>query len=560
MKFFAPLYVIVAGLAALFIIQPVTLVYALLFSFGFGFPLVFVPSAALYLTALWPAVLAKWRGFSWPRALAIAAAGVLAVALLPGMAARMLAGHDAAAVLSKDVLGRLASPPRAIEFEQVRRGDVVRVDSLRLAPCDALCQNLLLAREVDAIRISSLLLKRAPDVHIVYTYEERPDCPRAFADAKTALKTTQHAASHGRCIIASIGAEWAPGTKILISETREGWRSTILLLHTAGDLTRYEVLVFEAGAWQLRARTTELRTKVLRTPLLFGFPDSYGFNLRPGWERTLITYNNSDRTSVARASLGYRAEPGAEPPAELPIETITRILSRPGSEPFGPELMVPIDKHLKQMRTQKTLSPEDIKLLEILVADKRVTDHRELSLIMSRHPEAGAGMIKSILERLEVPTPEERGHNQAIMAWILARAPIGSLIPHAERILAVANSSGDWHIAPVLRVLGRIGVDPTELLRIRLRNRSHNVREQAAYAVCVADEIWGRELAPDLLAVLEAYRKRSLGGNSDIVWALKGLKRWGRGSEADQFEAQLSGMDARHVEYRMKSTPACEDV
>lgn len=544
MKFFSIIYLIIAGLGLMFVWAPHTLVYALLLTFGLAYPLLYAPAAAVYLTALWPAVLVQRINGSWGFPLALAALCLSAVAFGPGLLANMIAPRDAAPILAQDIVARFGGPPpREIEFERPSRYQGGSDEPLQRADCDALCQTLLLTREVDSVRVTGIRYDRRP-LHVVYSYQQRADCPRAFADAATALPATKMALSRGECIVPTINGPSTPNVKIVTSESGKGWASSSTLLHTAGDMTRFEVFVSEAGQWHLLSKTTELRTKVLRMPLLLGFPNSYGLELKPGWERAPVVFNKSDTTSVARASLGYRASPAPTPPPETPLDTIARILERPGTEPIGPELMAPINDYLTAMQKQATLSPADINLLERLVADRRITDHLRVSLVVQRHPQAGAGMVSSILDRLEIPIGEATGHNHNRLAWILVRVPIENLRPHAERILAAAEKSDQWHMSPLLIVVGRFDIDPTNLLRRGLAAASNTVREAAAAGVCLAADPWAAALTPDLRGILEFYRGRRHGGNKDLVLALRILHRSGYESEIEPFLSSLPEHDA----------------
>lgn len=547
MTAFSVLYLIVAGLGLMFVWQPLTLIYALLFTGGLAYPLLYAPAAAVYLTTLWPAIIVQRLSGRWSFSSALAAICLTALAFGPGLLASKIASRDAAPILAQDIVARFdGSPPREIEFERPSRNQGGPDDPLRTADCDALCQTLLLTREADSVRITPVPRARRP-LHVVYSYQQRADCPRAFADAATALPATKMALSRGECIVPAINGPWIPSVKIVTSESSKGWASSAALLHTAGDMTRFDVFTSETGQWRLLSRTTELRTKVLRMPLLLGFPNSYGLDLKPGWERTQVVFNTSDTTRVARAVLGYRASPAPTPPPESQLDTIARILKRPGTEPIGPELMAPINDYLTEMRKQATLSPADIDLLERLVADRRISDHLRVFLVVQRHPHAGAGMIPSILDRLEIPIDQAKGHNHSHLAGMLALAPIEYLRPQAKRILAVAETSDQWHMSPLLTVVGRFDIDPTALLRRRLASDSNTVREAAAMGVCLASDPWATTLVPNLRGILELYRGRRYGGNKDIVLALRILNHRGYEAEIDPFLSTLTEHDARRI-------------
>jgi hypothetical protein len=540
------LYAFITAVSIISLAVPNVLLVVLLFSFGLLFPILFVPTLWVYLTALLPAVLGWHAGSSRLATAAIALLGVSVVALVPGLAARWAVQIDARPILALDIAGHLPDWPRQIEFERPARYYGGLDDPLRTAACDQLCQTLLLSRAVDAVRVSAIEKIRKPMPAVVYSYEERATCPKAFPDAAAALPATQMAASRGRCIVAAVAGQWTPGVKVVTTEQADGWRPRWQFLSSARDLTRQEVLVAGNGGWQLISRRTELRAKILRIPLLLGFPFSTGMHLGPGWERTAITINKTDPADALAATLGFRGEmpdPGGEPV----LVTIDRILTAEGNDKLGPELMAVINRHLESLRPKPALSPEDVALVGRLIANRRVTDHFRVFVLLERHPAAAAGMVSDILDRLEEPVPEAVGHNHSHLSWVLARAPIDSLKPLAPRILEVASRSDEWPLSPLLRVTGRLGVDPTYLLTRRLNAKSHYVREAAAMGVCTADEPWASALAPHVETILDQYRGKSYGGNTDLVIALKIMRRAGRSAAVSAFLTTLSEADARRI-------------
>ncbi len=555
-RVFLVVYLVVAIPAAVFVAFPAILLIVLLFTFGLAFPLALLPAVAVYLTALWPAVLV-WRDGHRALAAMIAAAALAITAIAPGLLAAVLAKSEAAAILAGDVEGRLPSAPRAIEIETAASFSGGSDEPLRKAPCNETCQTLLLGRDVDAVRIRTVTGGRRAKVQtIVYSYEERPACPKAFADAKTALPATQVAAAHGRCLVPTINGDWTPVVRLVIAKQRKGWKSRAPLLYTDGDRTRYELQVAEGASWRVVSRATELRTKALMIPLVLGFPNSYGLELRSGWERTTLVFGATDAAAILRASAGYRVALPEPPPPEPIHKTIDRILSAGGDEPLGPELMAVINHHLDTLRgQQRELSPQDVALLQRLLANKRVVDHFHVSEALRRHPEVAAPVIGDILDRLEKPVSEAHGHNHSHLAWIVARAPIESVRPYGQRILKIADMSDQWHLAPLLRIAGRLDVDGSDLLRRRLKAASRSVREAAVVGVCAADQPWATALAPAVEGILDYYRGKRWGGNGDLIVALKIMKRNERDAEVEAFLRTLPENDARRIKARLARRP-----
>ncbi|NVO17901.1 MAG: hypothetical protein HXX10_28100, partial [Rhodoplanes sp.] len=487
-----------------------------------------------------------------------AVAALAATALLPGFLADRLARHDAAGVSAGDVSGRLAVPPRAIEIDMRASFQGGPDEPLRRAPCDEICQALLLGREVDAVRIRAVDAGGQRVVQsIVYSYAERPACPPAFAEAKTALPVTQAAATRGRCIVAAIDGAWTPGVRLVVREERNGWLSSVPWLHTAGTLTRWEIEALEGPGWRLVARATELRTGVLTVPLVVGYPNSYGLELRPGWERRERVFGATSAAAVLRAATGLRVTMPDPDPPEPARQTIDRILSSGGDAPLGPELMAVINAHLDTLRG--ALSPEDVALLQRLLASKRIVDHFRIYLALERHPDVAAPVIGDILDKLAIPVDESKGHDHSHLAWIVVRAPIDSVKPYGERVLAVAGMSDQWHLAPLLEIVGRLDADGSDLLARRLNAKSDTVRLAAAVGVCAADQPWAAGLVPTVEALIERNRGKSFRGD-EVVVASKTMQRHGHGAAADAFLATLPEQDARRIAVRLSRPPTGNPV
>lgn len=550
LKAFAINYLVVAGLTVALVAFPSLLFPIFVVTGPVALPLLFVPTVAVYLTVLWPAVLV------WSMGLRVTAAGLAVVTLAiaavgPGLLARRLAERDAKLVLATDINGRLSSPPRAIEFEVPPTPFADRFKPLRNAPCDEACQILLLGREVDAVRVRGVWPKTRHSLSpVVYTYQERPSCPKAFDEGKTALPVTQIAASQGRCIVPIVDGEWAPGIKFIVSKESEGWTSSEPLLHTAGDLTRYELWTAEGQDWRIVSRTTELRTKVLSIPLLF----SYWQNLQLGGERRKLVFGATNAAEVLRAAAGYRLTMPDPGPAEPIQQTIDRILSSGGDEPLGPELMAVIDQHLDTLRSKRELPPDDIALLHRLLSNKRVVELFHYYQVIQRRPGLAAPLIGEMLNRLEKPD-DGKGFNHSFLTWMVVRAPIESVKPHGARVVRIAEKSDRWEFAPLLRVVGRLDVDGSDLLARRLKAPSHEVREAAAVGVCAADQPWAVDLLPAVEGILEYYRQKRSGGNGDLIVALKIMKRRGRDAEVDNFLRTLPDTDARLIRASLTRAP-----
>lgn len=546
MRWLPPLYVVVTIISAAVALVPDLSVYLVLFTLGLGLPLLFAPTVLLYMTASWPLLAAIHARRRPRRDIPVALFILVAVALLPGALSRVVAQMDAASFVKDDAGSRLSTSLRRLEIERPARFYGGRFDPLATAPCDALCQALLLNRELDEIRVSVRGASGSATGRsaVVYSYARRSGCPRAFASADLSLHETQRRASRGECIIAKIDAAWSPSPKLTVTTGRD-WPASLAWLHRDRRFTRYEL--FESsqpGALRL-ALQTDLETSVLALPLTYGPLPSYGLEIRMGVRRTLFKPASQDIEAFLRRFTRLPVQPLLDSPEEPAIAAVERILSSSTSEPFGPELMASINRYIDKLSAISVPNDSQLSLLYRMMADARVTDHFRLSQYFQRRPHLAGPVIEPILELMERPAPESRGHDQSHLAWILVRTPIESLRPFASRILSTAALSTDWHYAPLMRIAGRLGTDPTELFLARLRGQQSHARANAIVGVCMADEPWRSRLVPEVEDILRRTTMQRYNGQTELGVALIML---GEESAAiTAFIARLSEQDAARL-------------
>jgi hypothetical protein len=131
---------------------------------------------------------------------------MLVVALGIPLANNIATRIAAANVAKDDRLEPGRQRPPTIEFV-VPPPSLGSLGPLMDAPCDAVCQRLLLGREVEWVRVSAVSGPRTGSRRVrasqVYSLEAREPCPQAFADAEAVLPETQQAQAQGNCITAN---------------------------------------------------------------------------------------------------------------------------------------------------------------------------------------------------------------------------------------------------------------------------------------------------------------------------------------------------------------------
>ena len=194
---FLVLYVLCGSATLVFLFSSTALsVFALYV--GMIFPplllVLFVPTAFVYMTAIWPSVLLRRSGASFSIALGLAAACSLTVAFGPPLLGRSLATRTGGAVAVANQAEPMQQTPRRISFarELVRHGP----DSpLFNAPCDGICQRLLLGREADLVLVKTLQKEACERQSL--TRRRRAACPPVFSIMEDTLPQTTAATVAG---------------------------------------------------------------------------------------------------------------------------------------------------------------------------------------------------------------------------------------------------------------------------------------------------------------------------------------------------------------------------
>jgi hypothetical protein len=528
---------------------PDWMIVILMLTFGLGIPLFFAPALAFYMTFLWPAVV-LYSGFGWRRFAGIVAViTLLTVSLVPpfraGIKARDFGSQNATTEVSKT----LSSMPTVLELVVPLNFYGGPDDMLRNAPCDAFCQRLLLSGAVRAVQVSTTQ-GTSKKISVVYRIQQNQSCPKAFGDGSIVLPETQDAASRGQCIYAKKVTGSQPSVRIEktveLNDTDDKH-----LFFVPKRSTTYTVSEYYNGSWRRRSKFVEYETEVLSYPLLPLFVGTGGLSMKSGWWRHDVVLNPVSPERVLEVSTKQKLKELPKVAMEPPVAFVKRVLSRPGSEPFGEEILVPIRNYLNTLRPRQTLSAEDKAIVQQLLGDRRFSGMAFLLSALEAEPELVIPLIPGLLNRLAVPIDESKGHDHNAIGWLIARAPIESVRPFSGQIIRIAESSDQWHVSPLLVVAGRLDADASDLLIRRLKAESWTVRGAAVNGICSADAALKARLLPELKAILAIYGGKHYGGNEDLELALTGLKNGGFEAEVESYLKLNEESDAKRLSYAM---------
>jgi hypothetical protein len=542
---------------------PDVLVMVLLFTFGLGIPLLFLNTVFLYFLAALPAlILLGKKQRQW--ALVAAASAVPAAALVPPLLSQQAATQKMEQLRADDRDARLAGTPTSVEIVGDPLSHGGPNDPLKNAPCDALCQRLLLSRRVDVVRVTRTREGRSvPRSQMEYVIEQRGNCPNAFGDSETMLPQARDAMVSGMCFVARAPEATALEARIVVRTTNSRAPANLRQDVAAATGVANEIRVLEIftpvpGGWALTLRQTQVKFSHWMVPLHLHFAPCGGMCLgRPVFGRTVRTLNPFDPDDLAMHAL--RVESGEPQDRLSSTARVMAILDRAG------EVLTDNQRHLIN-EWAKTLScnygtcppvtglNEDVTMR--LVKDRRVTDFLFIGNVIARNRRLLADNLDLFLDEMEARGANSQFSN--IIGAMFAKLDNDLLHPRRDRILDIISRNAWTWSRGIGIISGRLGVDTTSLISERLGRPASAAT--AALAACIADDAISRELVPSLLAYLRALPISDSRPNKAQRDAVKALARFGRFDEAKEVFLSRFPKSGEHSLPRQSATDVMRDV
>lgn len=232
--------------------------------------------------------------------------------------------------------------------------------------------------------------------------------------------------------------------------------------------------------------------------------------------------------------------------APNPIDVIETFLASEQSA-FGKDHATAVAKFAATLgpRRRKTpLTKREIDIAYRVLADRRFISIGPLTNRLRGKAHLFTGILPDLVARLEAQTPNELKHQKSRVGRFIAAMPPDAVKPYAARLITYVESQRGFHVATVMPILGRLGVDVTELFQRHLTaarsNKPHVKIWHVVQAICQADNAIAEPLLgelEDMLAHIPAadYRKH---GNF-ITRASRALIRHGRAERARQLTAKF---------------------
>jgi hypothetical protein len=500
LTFLAILFLLSAWFFVLSNVVPQLFLFALFVTAGLVWPLAFLNTVLLYLLAASPALLClRTKPYNWG---IVAGAAVLIpiVAVVPPLISQSLTFRHAERLLADDINTGVPEPPKSIELIAKARPYTGRRSPLGDTPCEALCQRLLLSRQVDLVRVQPDDAPRAID-GLDYVLEPRASCPDAFAETAVLLPETRDAVISGTCFVAQEPGPAPMAARIEIRKTSFPSPQNLLEnLSRMADVVRglqvLKISVAEPGGWSLKLKKTEVIFSHWTMPLRLHLAERGG---RPVFGSVVGTLNAFDPDELALRTLGIKE---VDPANRLsPAARVMAMLDRTGSFFALDEKRIVADWVNSVSCRHQACGPvagADEAVLQRLLKDSRTTYF--FGQEISRHPGFVTDNFDVVLDRMTASGANSLFSNAVGAA--VARLDIEKLRARRDRIMPLIRDN-DWKLPQGIGIVsGRLGVDTADLISERLARPAS--AETAAMAACMADVTIGQQLVPALLAYLRA--------------------------------------------------------
>ncbi|QUS38488.1 hypothetical protein RPMA_06315 [Tardiphaga alba] len=534
---------ILIGFCLLTSLFPAVYLFLLLFSLGLAYPLIYANTLLLFVLAALPALQCYSRNPGNKRRIVIAALLVPLIGIVLPQAVRVITTYNMQGLRAGDVERVLPSPPRQVELFGEPSVAIGNNTPVHRAPCDELCQSLLLSSQVDLVRVTRERAIGAPrPERLDYVLEQQSSCPSTFVDGQPVLQQSKDAISTGTCFVArQAGDEQLPlriARRIqTFDEPKNPAQDLTTIFTGVKRVTVMEVSTVAPSGWSLATRNTEVTFSYWATPLFVMLAPCHGMCVgAPVFRRVEHTLNAFDPVAYAFRVIGLK-QPA--PPAALgPAERVNAVLDRGDAALTDNQNELVREWAMHAMRAPcqfrrngcPPLDAADRATLVRLLKDRRVQEFSFITNVLDRNRDVAADQLDMLLDEMAA-----RGANSiytVAIGAVVARLDSDLLRARSDRFLPLIRDN-DWNKSRSLAMAaGRLGVDTSDLITERLKQPAS--AKSAGEAACMADEAIGRALVP---ALLEYLRSRPVSMDypqdaSQVV--VTALARYGHYQEAKE--------------------------
>lgn len=535
---------------------------------GLGLPLLFAPSALVYLLCLLPAF-----GF-WPSrgsrfiGVAVSLALVALVAVFPGILSRNEAQAIAEIAAMSD--RRVAEPVNARSMEILRPAVFDPnhgVFPFSSDPCPAECRYLLISGQMDWIRVNMTV------THWNGTGRNKTEQQLSTfvaASGRDCDPERRETPSDQRCVLVGPNSESDAAMLAVISQSVFKPGSGTLLT-TQRAMRRITLTMPRGREQKVVHQSTESVIATTFMPFLIGprfvgGMESAGFEIMRGSGRL-----NKISLRGALEDAGYdfanidhvveqpRSYKDNRPPSDTLTLEVVSILDLPGTQPFNRQQMDSINRWVTQARgfgSQRNPVPLTAiakAIMSRLITDPRVQYVGFIDQVLGRQPGFLGDLMPTILGELE-----KDGRPSDVLrsvARTVADLDAAALAPYAARIDAVRRTKFPIGNNPLLRAVGKLGSNPVPILALTPQDEHYAPKLDA---LCHAEKTWSGEILGATLAYMQTLDphdrvlRQKLDRVEPVMMRHGGWEQLGAIYSA-RFPDRLKRMDAR--ERRLRQYP-----
>jgi hypothetical protein len=437
---------------------------------GLAFPLLFSPTAFVYLLCLMPLAL-FWRNRNARVPGAIAAVAIVgAVALTPAYLSWQREHAIAGSLADLQVKPSKIQAFRSIEllkhanFSLDLSGSDFQNDA-----CDSICRSLIEHGEVDWIRVVIPTQNGDKPANVtLFVSGSGKDCAVPGSSSPSPANCVLIRADHGLSASLTLRLEDGYGNGIEAKNEEErhlyaaGWRRISAYDNTNGKSEK--VLLLQEQSFQVAVFPTII------TPGISGL-NSGGFELEHRTIRILpIDYAEAYRLLGFRAKLLVPAQRTSEEktwrrePTDSEIRDLISVLDLPGSESFNQAQSEIVDRWTRYARIYKVWNADRLELARRILADNRVEFTSWFDQVFAK-PEVATALLPIVLDEVESSNAANPRHAMKQALWHMPQLEPGILKANSAQIIKIIEAQRYGDFGPsFLATYAVIGENPLPLL------------------------------------------------------------------------------------------------
>jgi hypothetical protein len=493
--------------------------FAIFSIFSLGL-LLFLPTFWIYTTAMLPGhILGRWLGRPELKVLvAIPIWGI--IAFLPAFIGYQQSKSELLTLQRDDIVNAMPKEVAHLIFRNIGfYYQSAKHSPLVNAPCDAVCQRLLVSGAASKITVAARFRNENPDVAVEYEIVSMAICPKALEKTSDATQELIAAAAQGRCLVSSVKA--LPNDGVVIStEKRDNRRNFDRALWSYMEGETRTVSTRTNGEESINYRRTSFELSSIQAPLMVSLYGGF-YTTVQGWK-------------VARLERGFTAKPieiFLRDELKLKVNSyskdakaasvrrkffltegdIRNILAKDTKLPIDPLLIQPInDWATTTFPMGQKYDANRASLLTTLIEEPRMTSLHGIGWTLGHHHELAKQNLRPILKRLSSQPSGFRDNSADMLGNSLSIVDGITLSAEDKATLLSMFSEGvSENNKGVLKLLAkqpRLGVD---VIRKELNDLSSNYRGLAIEAACLVDKSDYVSLAQPVRKNIYSHYQRS---------------------------------------------------